>query len=143
MSNEAGEADAKREARWQAHRAAPKFRHIISELEGELERESYVYSTLDGAIELWRTPANPTFQSSETGYFGGIEIHSAKPLYAFAKKPSHTRCHYTPTGECWTDGSSMAFDRLEHAFDSTDFIKAELTEWHKVHIIPTEDQENN
>jgi hypothetical protein len=117
------EADAK----WRAYQNAPKFRHVTRELDGKLERESYVYSTPAGSIELWRTPS----QSSRMEYFGGVETHSATQLYDFAPKVSHTNCHYTPTGECWHDGSSLAFDQFEHSFNSPDFIKAELADWHQ------------
>jgi len=118
---------AEADRRWREYRNAPKFRHIITELEGVLERESYVYSTPAGAIELWRTPSVGTYGSD---YYGGVETHSAKQLYDFSPQPSHENCRHTPTGKCWHDGSSMAFDQFEHSFDAPEYIKSELADWH-------------
>jgi hypothetical protein len=120
--------EAERQAAWEAERARPRFHHIIHETDGQLSRESYVYSTLAGSVELWRTPSASSYNPS--GYYGGVEIHSATQLYDFAPEPSHRNCKHTPTGKCWHDGSSMAFDQFEHAFASPDYIKAELKEWH-------------
>lgn len=126
MSDEVNATEA--DARWRAYRDAPKFRHVTSELEGTLERESYVYSTPAGSIELWRTPSSGTYGGD---YYGGVETHSAKQLYDFAPDPSHENCKYTPSGKCWHDGSSMAFDQYEHDFDSPEYIKSELADWHQ------------
>jgi hypothetical protein len=131
--------EAEREAAWEADRAKPRFHHIIHETDGKLSRESYVYSTLAGSVELWRTPERTEKRYSTTGYYGGVEIHSATQLYDFAPEVSHTNCKYTPTGKCWHDGSSLAFDQFENAFASRDYIKAELKEWHASHFTPTEE----
>lgn len=81
---------SERTAAWEAHRRAPKFLHITRELEGVLERESYVYSTPDGAIELWRKSAPVEHTWNGSGYFGGVEVHSPKPLYANqSPRPGH------------------------------------------------------
>lgn len=124
---------AEADRRWREYRNAPKFRHIISELEGKLERESYVYSTPAGSVELWRAPSSGSYGGE---HYGGVEVHSATQLYDFAPQASHSNCRHTPTGVCWHDGSSMAFDQFEHSFDAPEYIKSELADWHKEHIKP-------
>lgn len=121
--------EAERAAKWQAYIDAPKFRHVIRELEGKLERESYVYSTPGGAIELWRRPEAGEVQYSQTGYYGGLESHSPAPRYD-GQTPMPGHCEWVRGGKCYTDGSSMAFDEFEHDFGSPDYLKSALTDWH-------------
>lgn len=110
-----------------AHAPTPKFWHITRELDGALSRESYVYSTPAGSVELWRTPSSGNFGSE---FYGGVEIHSPEQLFDFAPEPFSLTCQYTATGKCWGDGSSLAFDQFEHSFNAPDFIRAELADWH-------------
>jgi hypothetical protein len=121
---------AEADAKWQAYLAAPKFRHVIRELDGKLERESYVYSTPDGAIELWRRPEAGEVHRSQTGYYGGVESHSPTPNYEGQPiVPGH--CEWVKGGKCYTDGSSLAFDEFEHTFGSPDYLKPALADWHR------------
>jgi hypothetical protein len=120
------EADAK----WRAYQDAPKFRHIIRELEGKLERESYVYSTPEGAIELWRTPEAGDVHWHQSGHYGGVEVHSPVPLYEDQTSvPGY--CQWVKGGKCYTDGSSLAFDEFERDFGSPEYLKPALANWHR------------
>lgn len=94
------------------------------------ERESFVLITEQGAIEGWRTPAAPGSYGFSGGYYGGIEVHSKTQLYGFAPDPSHEHCEWT-NGPCWHDGSSLAYDQIEHAFnaDSPNDMFMILQEW--------------
>lgn len=121
--------EEERAAKWQAYLDAPKFRHVTRELDGVLERESYVYSTPAGATELWRRPESGA-QWSQTGYYGGVESHSPVPLYA-GQEPMTGYCEWVRGGECFSDGSSLAFDQFEHDFGSPDYLKPALADWHR------------
>ena len=137
MSDQISEADAK----WQAYLAAPKFRHVIRELDGKLERESYVYSTPEGAIELWRRPEVGDTRWHETGHYGGVETHSPVPLYE-DQTPVTGHCEWVKGGICYTDGSSLAFDEFERDFGSPDYLKPALAQWHRSRFYtgPEDDQ---
>lgn len=122
-------SEAEHAAAWEAHCRAPKFRHITRELEGVVERESYIYSTPEGAIELWRRPDSGDLSWNSTGHIGGIEVHSPQPLFKDqTPRPGH--CQHVWGGQCWTTGSSMAFDQFEHSFGTPDYIKGALESWH-------------
>lgn len=127
MSEQISEADAK----WQAYRDAPKFRHVIRELDGKLERESYVYSTPEGSIELWRTPeAVGGVSWHQTGHYGGVEVHSPVPLYK-DQSPMEGHCQWVRGGTCYTDGSSLAFGEFERDFGAPEYLKSALSRWHR------------
>ncbi|AIY01180.1 hypothetical protein ART_1581 [Arthrobacter sp. PAMC 25486] len=141
MTVEEEAAKAEHEAKFTAYNRAPKFRHITRELEGVVERESYIYSTPDGAVELWRRPETGGLSWSSTGHMGGVEIHSPKPLYANQKQnPGY--CAHVWGGKCWTSGSSMAFDQYEEEFGQPDYIKAELARWHSNEFDSPEEDES-
>jgi len=130
---------AKADAKWQAYLAAPKFRHVIRELDGKLERESYVYSTPAGAIELWRRPEAGEVHYSQTGYYGGVESHSPAPHYeGQTQVPGH--CEWVKGGKCYTDGSSLAFDEFEHDFESPAYLKTALASWHASQFGATQEE---
>jgi len=128
MSTEA-DTTARFDAKWAEYQKAPKFHHVTRELDGKLDRESYVYSTPAGSIELWRTP-RPEGSTFGGEYYGGVEVHSPKPHYK-GQTPVPWHCQWVKGGECYTDGSSMAFDQYEHDFDMPTYIKDELTTWHR------------
>lgn len=137
MSEQISEADAK----WQAYLAAPKFRHVIRELDGKLERESYIYSTPEGAIELWRTPEAGVANWHQTGHYGGVEVHSTTPLHE-GQAPAPRHCEWVRGGKCYTDGSSLAFDEFERDFGSPEYLKPALANWHRSRFYSrTEDDE--
>lgn len=127
--------NAERDAKWKAYLDAPKFRHVIRELDGKLERESYVYSTPAGAIELWRRPESGDTRWSETGYYGGVESHSLTPAYE-GQTPIDSYCEWVRGGRCYSDGSSLAFDQFEHDFKSPDYLKSALADWHASRFTP-------
>lgn len=133
--------EAERAAKWQAYLDAPKFRHVIRELDMKLERESYVYSTPAGAIELWRRPEAGEARWSQTGYYGGVETHSPVPHYdGQTAIPGH--CEWVKGGKCYTDGSSLAFDEFERDFDSPEYLMSALAGWHRSRFnTRTEDDE--
>lgn len=91
------------------------------------ERESFVLITEQGSVEGWRTPGRPG------EYYGGIEIHSKTQLYDFAPSASHEYCEWTK-GPCWHDGSSLAYDQIEHAFNAPGYMFAVLQEWADSHF---------
>lgn len=53
-----------------------------------------------GVVEAWRS------ETSLGNFFGGLEIHSAHPIYG-QHEPNHTNCRFI--GNCWHDGSTTAF----------------------------------
>lgn len=53
-----------------------------------------------GVVEAWRS------ETSYGNFFGGLEIHSAHPIYG-QHEPNHTDCRFI--GNCWHDGSTTAF----------------------------------
>lgn len=122
--------EAERAAKWQAYLDAPKFRHVIRELEGVLERESYVYSTPAGAIELWRRPEVGGTNWHQSGHYGGVESHSPVPLYD-GQTPMPGHCEWVKGGKCYTDGSSLAFDEFENDFGTPNYLKPSLADWHR------------
>ena len=89
------------------------------------DRESYLYITERGAVEGWRSKsAMPQYGE----YIGGIEVHSATPSYK-GQEPMPDHCQWVKGGICYTDGSSLAFNEIEHDFDSPRFIFATLKHW--------------
>lgn len=82
-----------------------------------------------GAVELW------TREGGLTDH-GGIELHSPRPMYG-ERTPDFTDCDILPGGECWTDGSSLAwpgtFMPLVRANDSEQVLR-EIAHWHATHF---------
>jgi len=79
-----------------------------------------------GAVHIW-VVENPDSSWGETHY-GGIEVHSKKPMYGCDRPPSHTDC-WLLGGDCWHDGSSLYFS--ERICPMLRFGKDEITnEWH-------------
>jgi len=77
------------------------------------DRESYVVLTPDCSVEAWRMSS----LSAPYERVGGVEVHSPTPLYE-GHQPLDRPCSYVPGGICYTDGSSLAFDYIEYAFDN-------------------------
>jgi len=100
----------------------------------EDERRRWLATGPKGVIELW---SDQIRLKEEEGYtdalFGGIEVHSRQPLSYQTSTPSHTDCKLTG-GDCWHDGSSLAFDRmLRYLTDDPDddaVIFEELRSWY-------------
>ena len=91
-----------------------------------MERDSYVlYVPGRGAIEAHRRKSPAGGEWTDTGYFGGIEVHSKTEREHWVYLPECA----TLGGKCWTDGSSMAFDTIEHHFDNPLYIKLVLDGW--------------
>ena len=95
------------------------------------ERESFVLITEQGAIEGWRTPEARGGVGFSGGYYGGIEIHSKADLGHTLG--SHGYCEWT-SGPCWHDGSSLAYDQIEHAFTSPSYMFSVLQDWADSHF---------
>lgn len=89
------------------------------------DRESYLYITERGAIEGWRSKS-ATPQHGE--YFGGIEVHSPEPIYD-GQKPMPDHCQWVKGGVCYTTGSSLAFDEIEHCFYHPVLVFDVLQRW--------------
>lgn len=100
------------------------------------ERESYLYITEAGTVEAWRSPSaiqDPFF--APTGYFGGIEVHSKTPMYP-GQELRDGHCEWT-RGDCYHDGSSMAFDSVERFFDTPAYIFSVLADWAESNLTTT------
>lgn len=105
----------------------------MSDMEGNLivgrDRESYFLTVPGkGAVEAWRTKSLEGQAWTDTGYYGGIEIHH-KNNPGEKWWGGHMRSCWVTGGECWTDGSSLAFGQVEHHFDSPSYIQSVLMEW--------------
>lgn len=108
-----------------------------------IHRESVVIinDTL-GAVEAWRT------QVDDHTFFGGLEIHSPRPLEHDSDEPSLDDCWLI--GTCWSSGSGSAFEGAglnaafrEGRYDDIDEIMHNtmnfLESQYRTHI----EQENN
>jgi hypothetical protein len=90
-------------------------------------RESYVLLFEHGAVEGWRTPYDQGY-IAPSSHYGGIEVHADHPMYE-GHEPMATHCPYVKGGVCYHDGSSMAFDTIEHYFDSPAAMYEVLAGW--------------
>lgn len=88
-------------------------------------RDSYIYWTEHGAVEGWRTPT--ALNSLGEKHYGGIEVHSKKPLYTNHKANPHY-CQWT-RGTCFHDGSSLAFEQISTYFNDPEMMFSVLAEW--------------
>lgn len=105
----------------------------MSDMEGNLiagrDRESYfLHVSGKGAVEAWRTRSPEGHEWTGTGYYGGIEVHR-KNNPGEKWWGGHMRSCWVTGGECWTDGSSLAFDSVEHFFDNPSYIQSVLMDW--------------
>lgn len=90
------------------------------------ERESYYYAIPTiGVVEGWRRPTS-TPDLFPSGYMGGIEVHSHTPLWnGHASLPACT----VLGRDCYHDGSSLAFQEIEHYFDDPLVMRNVLRTW--------------
>lgn len=97
-------------------------------MEPRRDRESYIYITERGAVEAWRS-STPVEDSviAPTGHFGGIEVHSKTPIYR-GHEVNRRYCEWT-RGDCYHDGSSLAFREIEWHFDTPNYIFSILADW--------------
>lgn len=81
-----------------------------------------------GGVEAWRTQSSEINSFTPTGYYGGVEIHSE---IVPEDRGSMARLHscFVTGGECWTTGSSLAFDDVQNWFDYPEYIKLYLKDW--------------
>jgi hypothetical protein len=91
------------------------------------QRESYVLLFKHGAVEGWRSPSDPGLVGVDSHY-GGIEVHAAHPMYE-GHKPMDTNCPYVKGGVCYHDGSSLAFDTIQHLFGFPHAMYKVLAGW--------------
>ncbi|MEU0467242.1 hypothetical protein ABZ215_24845 [Amycolatopsis sp. NPDC006131] len=100
---------------------------------GQVERFEVIVQNEHGAIALWSEPNTERARRlfGEESY-GGVAIHSPKPLFDFAPDPADERCEILG-GECWTDGSFLAYTKtflpLIRKHDTAGILR-ELAEWH-------------
>ncbi|PZQ99178.1 MAG: hypothetical protein DI533_00270 [Cereibacter sphaeroides] len=90
-----------------------------------------------GGIHIWAASSPAGFDREEK-YYGGVEVHSRKPMYG-ATEPSHQEC-WLLGGPCWHDGTSLYFSENIEPFlrratlpfgDSIhEFVNAELLSWY-------------
>ena len=98
------------------------------------DRESYVVLTPEVSVEAWRTkaydPDDPNVSHNArmlnpTGYYGGVEVHLPEPLYD-GHQPLDRPCQYVKGSVCYPDGSSLAFDHIQYAFDDPKYMHSYL-----------------
>ena len=105
------------------------------------DRESYLYITEVGTVEAWRTKAGDADPFwNPTGYYGGIEVHSKTPMYD-GQKPLGRHCELTH-GDCYTDGSSLAFEQVERFFDTPAYVFSVLADWAESNLNTITTKEN-
>ena len=107
-----------------------KSHHYTEDMTEVRDREAYVYITEHGAVEAWRTKtqANGVFPS---GYFGGIEYHCREPQWE-EQTSTPGNCDLLASGTCFHDGSSLAFDDVQHEFNNPQHMYQELA-WRARH----------
>lgn len=97
--------------------------------EEKLDRESwvlYVYGL--GGVEVWRTKTpEPIKEVMKEDHYGGVEVHYEK------ETESTEEMHYLPSctitgGECWTAGSSFAFETVREFFEDPVKVREYLIE---------------
>jgi hypothetical protein len=91
------------------------------------ERESYVLIFKHGSVEGWRTPYDEGY-IAPSSHYGGIEVHSANHMYE-GHEPMPGHCQYVQGGTCYHDGSSLAFEQIEHYFDAPEAMYEVLAGW--------------
>lgn len=95
-------------------------------------RESFILIYEGGAVEGWRTPTAQSFDEPGPGHYGGIEIHSKTPNRA-EQAVSGGYCEWTK-GDCYHDGSSLAFEQIEWCFDNPEYMFDVLGEWAETNL---------
>lgn len=111
--------------------------------EGEVKRHMWTLVGPNGAVHIWAEPMPETLSRSwGEKYYGGVEIHSPKPLYEseWAQNPSHAECWLLKC-PCWHDGSSLYFsERIAPLLSQEEapfgdhvhsFINAILFDWYR------------
>jgi hypothetical protein len=72
-------------------------------LHGKPNRHQWIAHGASGAVEFW---ASPVEMDGRIEWYGGVEVHSKTKSDYAGEIP---RCSVIG-GQCWTSGSSMAFD---------------------------------
>lgn len=95
-----------------------------------------------GAIHIWgvHRPDDPW---SNANYYGGIELHSKKPLYDSAPEPIEEKC-WLHGERCWHDGSGLYFsdaiepmirhEQLPFSEAVNEFMYSVLYNWYKSNL---------
>lgn len=110
--------------------------------EGDITRHIWTATGNNGAVHVWAEPTAPliTHRWGDL-YYGGIEIHSRKPLYDFgSQEPSHSDCWLLKC-PCWHDGSSLQFSEQVEPFlreaelpfgnHVHEYVNAIMFDWYK------------
>lgn len=104
-------------------------------------RFAIVASNERGAVELWAEQTGQRVQAiTGDSSYGGIEIHSPRPL-CDGQDPVSNECEISLGaglgGTCWTDGSSLVYVEgvlpLLRAGDSQGVLRL-LADWHASHF---------
>lgn len=91
-----------------------------------------------GGVHIWAQLYQHSNLSEQ--YYGGIEVHSPKPLYDPTEPHSHDSC-WLIGGPCWHDGSGLAFE--DHVLplirelgteNILQHLKPILIKWHKLYF---------
>lgn len=92
-------------------------------------RESYFLHVKGvGAVEVWRTKSPSGLEWTNSGYYGGIEVHYKNRPDDHEYMGESKSCWITG-GKCWSTGSSLAFEQVEDHFDDPRYIQSVLTRW--------------
>lgn len=110
----------------------PKLYHEVSTIYDEdrnpvRTREAYYLITPELTVEGWRMNSLSTSPYLPE-YFGGVEMHSATPIYE-GHEPMGSYCRFVPGGVCYHDGSSLAYDSIEHLFHIPSAMESVLGIW--------------
>lgn len=110
------------------HRVTTVYELDGTEIVGR-DRESYfLHFPGQGAVEAWRTKSPVESTWTRSGYYGGIEVHY-KNEPEDASYMGHRESCWVTGGECWSDGSSLAFDEVEFDFENPAYIQNALFRW--------------
>ena len=112
--------------------------------EGENRRHIWSVVGPAGGVHIWAAPSPDGFGFDER-YFGGVEVHSRKPMYG--EGPPHHECCWLLDAPCWHDGSSLYFSEniapilREEPFPDAirEYVYSELHSWYRSNLDRAED----
>lgn len=84
------------------------------------DRNSWAVVGQKGSVELWYMKIDEMDFFGNGGIYGGLEWHSRDGN----GEPSHTNCDLTK-GNCWHEGSSLAFDNYRYLFNNEENLTSE------------------
>lgn len=84
------------------------------------ERNSWAVVGQKGSLELWYVKIDGIDYLGDDAIYGRLEWHSRDGN----GEPSHTNCDLNK-GNCWHDGSSLAFDNYRYLFNDEENLTPE------------------